>query len=331
MPYKARLKSGEPRKRPKPSYRVTNAHAYNASLKKRGQLSLYCPDGDLKALFINETPYVRGVSGQAPTYTPAYAELIYTYYRLLRFGMRQITGFMQDFWAVRGLDIAVPSFGHLSDLFATLELRVRQHCEQLAARLARGEALTVIVDSTGMRFGRASEWHRKKYGRAATRTPWRKVHLSIDPDMNVHAIAVTGTDVSDHEGMAAVLSTEVPVDCVIADGAYYSIERTEAWSQCGVLPVIPPPGNAVVHGQPTTGWHDQIVGYIQKKGIYAFHKKYGYGQRSLVEAQISRIKRCLGERLLTSKIESQQREGVIIGNLLNLWNSFGRPVCVKNA
>ncbi|MDR6504169.1 hypothetical protein J2785_007365, partial [Burkholderia ambifaria] len=25
------------------------------------------------------------------------------------------------------------------------------------------------------------------------------------------------------------------------------------------------------------------------------------------------------------------REGTIIANLLNLWNSFGRPVCVKNA
>ncbi|MDR6503946.1 transposase [Burkholderia ambifaria] len=37
MPYKAKLKSGAPRKRPKPTYRVTNARAYNASLKRRGQ------------------------------------------------------------------------------------------------------------------------------------------------------------------------------------------------------------------------------------------------------------------------------------------------------
>lgn len=71
-------------------------------------------------------------------------------------------------------------------------------------------------------------------------------------------------------------------------------------------------------------------GFIRPLHIYAFQNKYGYGQRSLVEAQISRIKRCLGARLLTCKIESQQREGVIIANVLNLWNSFGRPVCVKN-
>ncbi|WP_157654998.1 hypothetical protein [Burkholderia ubonensis] len=56
MPYKARLKTGEPRKRPQPNYAVTDAREYNESLKRRGQLSLYCPDGDLKALFINDAP-----------------------------------------------------------------------------------------------------------------------------------------------------------------------------------------------------------------------------------------------------------------------------------
>jgi len=60
-----------------------------------------------------------------------------------------------------------------------------------------------------------------------------------------------------------------------------------------------------------------------------FHKKYGYGARALVEAQISRIKRCIGYTLRTQKIESQQREGIIIGNLINKWNSFGKCVSVK--
>lgn len=190
--------------------------------------------------------------------------------------------------------------------------------------------MSLIVDSTGMQFGRASEWLEQKYGRKAAHTPWRKVHLSIDPDMNIHALSVTETTVSDTEAMDAVLGVDCPVDRVIADGAYYSIERTETWSACGVLPVIAPPAHAVIHGESHTRWHDLIVGYINEKGsVYAFHKKYGYGLRSLVEAQISRIKRCSGSRLLTRKPESQQREGVIIASLVNLWNSFGRPVSVK--
>jgi hypothetical protein len=124
---------------------------------------------------------------------------------------------------------------------------------------------------------------------------------------------------------------KAPLDRVIADGAYYSIERAEALSGAGVTPVIPPPAHAVVHGEGRTRWHDQIVKYIKDKGIYAFHKKYGYGVRSLVEAQISRIKRCIGERLLTQKLASQEDEGVIIANIINLWNAFGKPICAKNA
>ena len=330
MPYKARLEQGEPRKRKKPGYRVTNARAYNQSLRKRGMISLYVPGGDLKAQFINAKVRTPGVSGREPTYTTAYIELIYTFYRLFGWGMRQITGYMEDYWATRGLDIQVPSSGQLCDRFATLEVSVRQRCVQLGRRLARGEAISMIVDSTGLSFGRASEWYEQKYGHKASRTPWRKMHLSIDADMNVHAIRITTTDVSDTEGMDAVLPADLPVDRVIADGAYYSIERTEALSSAGVMPVIPPPAHAVVHGNDQTRWHDQIVQYIDEKGIYAFHKKYGYGVRALVEAQISRIKRCIGATLLTQKIASQESEGVIIANIINLWNSFGRPVSVKN-
>jgi hypothetical protein len=330
MPYKARLKQGEPRKRKKPGYRVTNARAYNQSLRKRGMISLYVPDGDLKAQLINAKVRTPGVSGREPTYTTAYIELIYTFYRLFGWGMRQTTGYMEDFWATRGLDIAVPSFGQLCDRFAALEVSVTQRCAQLARRLARGEAISMIVDSTGLSFGRASEWYEQKYGHKATRTPWRKMHLSIDADMNVHGIRITTTEVSDSEAMDDVLPADVPLDRIVADGAYYSIERTETLSRAGVTPVIPPPAHAVVHGSEDTRWHDGIVKYIEDKGIYAFHKKYGYGLRSLVEAQISRIKRCIGATLLTQKIASQECEGVVIANIINLWNSFGRPVSVKN-
>ena len=331
MLYKARLKQRELRKREKPGYRVTNARAYNQSLRKRGMISLYVPGGDLKAQLINAKVRTPGVSGREPTYTTAYIELIYTFYRLFGWGMRQTTGYMEDYWATRGLDIPVPSSSQLCERFAALQVSVTQRCEQLARRLASGEAITMIVDSTGLSFGRASEWCEQKYGRKATQTPWHKMHLSIDADMNVHAIRITTTDVSDSEGMGAVLPADLPVDRVIADGAYYSIERTEALSRAGVTPVIPPPAQAVVHGGEDTRWHDEIVKYIQDKGIYAFHKKYGYGLRARVEAQISRIKRCIGATLLTQKIASQECEGVIIANLINLWNTFGKPVCVENA
>jgi hypothetical protein len=121
------------------------------------------------------------------------------------------------------------------------------------------------------------------------------------------------------------------LDKVIADGGYYSAEKSQDFYEKGIIPVIPPPASSVVHNQnDLSSWHDKIVSYIQEKGtVYAFHKKYGYGIRSKIEAQFSRIKRCIGSSLKTIRIDSQKREAIIIGNILNLWNSFGKPVSVK--
>jgi hypothetical protein len=60
-------------------------------------ISLYVPDGDMKAQFINAKIRTPGVSGREPTYTSAYIELIYTFYQLFGWGMRQITGYMEDY------------------------------------------------------------------------------------------------------------------------------------------------------------------------------------------------------------------------------------------
>ncbi|MGF6851228.1 hypothetical protein OKW29_000114 [Paraburkholderia sp. CI3] len=46
--------------------------------------------------------------------------------------------------------------------------------------------------------------------------------------------------------------------------------------------------------------------------------------------QIVYLHQSLGARLPTRKIESQEHERVIIANLVNLWNLFGRTACVKN-
>src|SRR5579864_4002027 len=150
MPYKERFKNGEERKRKKPRYRVTNASAYNQSLRKRGMISLYFPKGNLRKQFINDVPYQKGISGKLPTYEDAYIQLIFTFYRLFRWGMRQITGYMEDYWRSLGLKMPVPSFGHLSDRFALLSATIKQRCERLAKRLANGEAVTIIIDSNGL-------------------------------------------------------------------------------------------------------------------------------------------------------------------------------------
>lgn len=82
--------------------------------------------------------------------------------------------------------------------------------------------------------------------------------------MNIHGIVITDDHVSDEARLDAVLAVEANVDCVIADGAYYSVAQTHAWSTCGVLPVIPAPANAGVHDQLAARRHDHLVRYATK-------------------------------------------------------------------
>ena len=332
MPYKEKLKNSSMKPRKKPDYKVTNWTDYNKSLKKRGELSLYFPPGDLKPQFITEHSYVPGISGRQAIYKQPYVELVYMFYRLFGWGMRQITGLFEDLWRTKKLDIPVPSFGHLSDLFSAIPLKVRHFCNKLAKRITKGEPIALIFDSTGLRFGKASHWYQTKYGKPCKQTPWRKMHLSMDPEMNAHGVEITDIEVSDSDRMGDLIPEEISMllEKVIADGAYYSKEIVEDFSNKGIIPAIPPPSHAVVQGKANTQWHDKIVQYIKEKGtIYAFHKKYGYGIRALIEAQFSRIKRCIGSSLKTQRTQSQKREGIIIGSIINKRNSFGKRVCVK--
>lgn len=330
MPYKERLKAGTPRIRKKPQYKITNWSSYNASLRKRGMISLYFPQGDIKSLFINDTPYIEGDSGQVATYLAPYIQLLYTLYRLFGWGIRQITGYIEDLWKTKGLNIPVPSFGHLCDLFSLVSIEVKQFCNKIQSRIKNGEAIDLIVDSTGLTFGKASNWYETKYNKPCTNKPWKKMHISMDCDTDMHAMEITDYDISDIEMLEKLIPDNAGVDKLLADGGYYSIEGVEALYNKGITPVIPPPKNSIMHNKDTTKWHDKIVQYIKDKGtVYAFHKKYGYGKRALIEAQFSRIKRCIGSSLLTQNPESQKQEGRIIANIINQWNAFGRCISVK--
>lgn len=334
MPYKEaiKLKSKSNSTTPiqKPQYQVVNWPVYNRSLRNRGKLSLYFPKGDLRSQFINDNSYSKGTPGRTALYSSAYVEVIFIHYRLFGWGIRQITGYFEDLWESKNLDIAVPSFGNLSDLFASLAVEVKQFCNKLKSKLEAGEDVSLILDATGLRFGRASHWYETKYNKACKNRPWSKMHLSMDPDMNIHSVEITDNSVSDIAVQERLIPNDIAVDKIIADGGYYSIDGVERLCLNGITPVIPPPRDAVIHNKAGSIWHDKIISYIETKGtVYAFHKKYGYGLRALIEAQFSRIKRCIGSSLLTENDDSKKTEGIIIGNIINLWNSFGRPVTVK--
>lgn len=233
-------------------------------------LALYFPQGDLKSQFYNELSYVHGVSGRVAHFSQAYIELMFLFYRLFGWGIRQVTGWVEAYWKQRGIELPVPSFGHLCDLFARLDMAVKQRCMKLAASLKHGENIILIVDSTGMRTDGSGEWYQHKYANHVSRKGWANLHLAIDPEDNCLAVEVTSEKIGDSPVLDRFLEADIPVGKIIADGAYYQIERNQKLIFQGIIPVIPPNKEAVVHGTPGYETHDLTVQYIQDKGsVYA--------------------------------------------------------------
>ncbi len=81
--------------------------------------------------------------------------------------------------------------------------------------------ISLILDSTGLRFNTASNWYETKYNKVCKNKPWQKMHISIDPAMNIHDVEITDCYTADIEMLESLIPENISVDRVIADGAYY--------------------------------------------------------------------------------------------------------------
>jgi len=63
-----------------------------------------------------------------------------------------------------GGQIPAGSFAAKAQSIAAKAATPKQRCRRLAKRLTNGEAVDLLIDSSGLSFGRASQWYEVKYG-----------------------------------------------------------------------------------------------------------------------------------------------------------------------
>lgn len=104
-----------------------------------------------------------------------------------------------------------------------------------------------------MSFHKAKSWYKEKYKKPCAQRPWRKIHLSMDPDMNIHGIDITETDVADISIKDTFLfeTDIINLEKVIADRSYYNIEEGEFLYNKSIMPVIPSSCHSVIHDKDT--------------------------------------------------------------------------------
>ena len=138
-----------------------------------------------------------------------------------------------------------------------------------------------------------------------TRRGWRKLHIGVDADTGRIAAALLTAHDEDDAAQVGPLLNQVgnPVASLTADGAYDQagayIEVAARHPDAAV--VNPPRVNAVPSdmAETTPTQRDRHLDNIARHGRMGWQTRSGYNFRALVEADIGRFKRVIGDGLRT--------------------------------
>jgi Transposase DDE domain len=192
------------------------------------------------------------------------------------------------------------------------------------------------VDSTGLRLCGAGEWLEEKHG-TRRRRAWRKLHLATDADTGrIVASVLTDKDADDGSQVGPLLDrVDGPVASFTGDGAFDrdGVYAAVAARHPDAAVVVPPRSSAVpsatAEAAPTQ--RDAHLRCIAERGRMDWQRASGYSWRALVESDIARWKRVIGDGLRSQTDGRQATEVAIAAELLNQMLELGRPEYVRIA
>jgi hypothetical protein len=331
LPFK--LNQDRRRHIPRQTHKVTNWPAYDASLRRRGSLTVWFTDEAVEAWAAEP----RTTRGGQPWYSALAILTALTLRAVFRLAYRQAEGLIGSVVGLLGLALRVPDHTTLSRRAATLE--VPQPRPQRSGSTDAGEEaepMHLLVDSTGLKLCGAGEWLVEKHG-TRTRRSWRKLHLGVDADTGrIVASALTGHDADDGARVDLLLDqVEGPVASFTGDGAYdqASVHGSVAERHPEAAVIIPPRSTAVpsdmAETEPTR--RDRHLRCIAEHGRMGWQKRSGYNRRSKAEATVARWKQVIGDGLHSRIDERRATEVAVATHALNRMLELGRPSYVRIA
>jgi hypothetical protein len=269
----------------------------------------------------------RTTPGGQPCYSDLAITTALTLRAVFRLPLRQTEGLIGSVLQLLGLDLPVPDHSTMSRRAETLEVPRPK---------AGSEPVHLLVDSTGLKLCGPGEWLVEKHG-SKRRRGWRKLHLATDADTGrIVAVLLTDKDADDGSQVGALLAqVEEPVTSFSGDGAY---DRDAVYAEVtarhpDAAVVVPPRANAVPSETAETAptQRDCHLQCIAERGRMGWQKTSGYNDRALVEADISRWKRVIGDGLRSQTDGRQATEVTIAAGVLNRMLELGRPEYVRIA
>lgn len=300
-------------------YRVTNWKQYNASLVRRGDLTLWFSE-DVIASWEHANQEVK--VGRPFTYSDTAIECLLALRELFQLPYRQTEGLGQALVKLMDVAVAIPDFTSLAKRAAKLGV-------SLELPTSPGP-IDVVIDSTGLKVFGAGEWRSDAY-RTAKRRTWRKLHLSINAATQEIVAEVLTSKRRDDADLVPELLAQIPSPVVklYGDGAYDKWKLYDVLAREEIQPVIPPRRRASIRqhgncaGRPLP--RDEALRGIRRLGRRRWKEQSGYHRRSLIETTMSRLKRAFGDRLKNKCFANQQTEARLRSKILNRFTHLGLP------
>jgi len=304
------------------TYRLRNWKDYNASLARRGSLTLWIEEG-IETFWLY--PGLSGRRGASPTYSNRAIEACLAMRVLFRLPLRQTQGFVRSLLCLAGWTLPVPDY-------STLCRRQRGLPVRLPVRPSES-ARHIVLDSTGLKVFGEGEWKVRKHGKSSRRL-WKKLHLSVDEATGeVLGVEMSEGDAADGPRLPSLVQQSQAnggqVKQASADGAYDSWANDQFLSQQGIVSTIPPRAGSKIrqHGncQAPPLQRDENLRGIRRWGRSVWAKVSGYSRRCLAETHMMRQKRLLGACLLGRTEQAQQTECRLRCAVLNRLTQQGMP------
>ncbi len=283
----------------KATYSIRNWSEYNASLKKRGSLTVWISSEAVENWTTDE---LTGEPGASPTYTDLAIETMAIVQAIYGLAGRQTQGFLQSIFELMKLDLPAPDHSTLSRRRRKLEITLPVRNLSKSAYL--------VIDSTGVKVYGEGEWKVRQHGVGKRRT-WRKLHFCTDEaTLEIVSVVASTNDVSDAEALPDLLD-DIPVEIeqVSADGAYDQRKCYDALNKHGAKAAIPPRKGAKIwqraNSKADRHARDENLRRIRKIGRKEWKRESNYHRRSLAETQVFRFKAIFGDRLQTRQIDNQ--------------------------
>ena len=306
---------------PKQRHGVTNWAAYDIALRQRGSLTVWFTDAAIAAWQAEP----RATRGGQPRYSALAITTALTLRAVFRLALRQTEGLIASILRLLGLDLAAPDHSTISRRGETLPV----------SRPRPGsDPVHLLVDSTGLKLCGPGEWLVEKHATRARRS-WRKLHIGVDADSGqIIAAELTSNGVDDGSQVGPLLEQIAgPVASFTGDGAY---DRDDVYREvCQRHPdaavIVPPRSSAVPSATAETAptKRDRHLQLISERGRMGWQRASGYNWRALVEADIGRYKRVIGDALRSRTGGRQTTEVAIAVAALNRMLELGRPEYVR--